>query len=96
MLDSVLMRSVVRWPDMLVCTYLAFCALRIFDSARNRKWKWERRRERKRLEIGGRDREEMERSVKRVFILQRNQSAPTYGRDYLNEFGPNMNVCLSD
>lgn len=37
MLDSVLMRSIVRWPDMLVCTYLASYALRIFDSARNRK-----------------------------------------------------------
>lgn len=80
MLDSVLMRSIVRWPDMLVCTYLAFCALRIFDSARKRKWKWEGVRERERglglLEIGRRDREEIERwSAKRVFTLQRNQSA---------------------
>ena len=75
MIDSVLMRSIVCWPDMLVCTYLAFCALRIFDSARNRKWKWEGGRER-RLEIGGRDRKEIERwSAKRIFTLQRNQSA---------------------
>lgn len=66
--DPFLMRSIVRWPDMLVCTYLASCALRIFDSAeekdikmRRRERETKRERERKRgengwLEIGGKDR----------------------------------------
>lgn len=50
------------------------------------------------LEIGGRDREGIERwSAKRVFTLQRNPvSAPTYGsdsHDYLNEWGTNANDC---
>lgn len=49
-LESILMRSTVRVGRICSCvpTYLASCALRIFDSARKRKWKWEGGRERKR------------------------------------------------